>query len=140
MEQVKKSGLSFEQMLENAMKEDSKSGQNRDSSNPKNATSSLVKFLKKGAPKYDPKKALQENKGTISEKNIEKKRIFKSNKEESKEELANGDEQSGYASQGGTFGKPRQSFIQQESSPKNTNRTVLPPSLMQAFFKEEQKN
>ena len=45
-------------MLENAMKEDSKSGQNRDSSNPKNATSSLVKFLKKGAPKYDPKKAL----------------------------------------------------------------------------------
>jgi hypothetical protein len=41
--------------------------------------------LKKGL-KYDPKKALQESKGAISAKNIEKKRIFKKSKDEMEKE------------------------------------------------------
>ena len=44
-------------MLENAIKEDSKTGMNKDGSNSKNQ-SSLAKFLKRGAQKYDPKKSL----------------------------------------------------------------------------------
>lgn len=103
--------------------------------------SASTKFLKKGGLKYDPKKALMENKGNVSTKNIEKKRIFKKSKEDqSEDEEGSGEEQSGYASQGGTFGKlSRKSFIQQENSPKHSNKSVLPISLIQAFYKEQQK-
>lgn len=69
-----KNKKTFEQMLEDAMsneKGSSKSGK----SNAKNTGGK--EFLKR-KEKYDPQKSLKTKKGEVNNKNIEKKRVFKS--------------------------------------------------------------
>lgn len=72
----------------------------------------------------------------ISSKNIEKKRIFKTKnlKEDSDEASVEEDIYSDVANNTeskGTFKHfPRKSFVQIESEPLITNKSVLPPSLI----------
>jgi hypothetical protein len=63
--------LTFEEMLENAMKNDDAMSQGGGMGHSKSGSN----FLKR-KEKYDPKKALEKGKGTVSQKNINKKRIF----------------------------------------------------------------
>jgi hypothetical protein len=85
---------------------------------------------------------LLSNKATISNKNIEKKRIFKSKNRDNGSD-ASGEEDAGMSDSvmmsenKSTFRNvARKSFIQAEATPKQSNKTKLPPSLSQKLYKE----
>ncbi len=124
-----KTKMNFQQMLEDAIVNDGGSNSKVQSKSKKDSTSQ--KFLKR-KDKYDPKASLKSNKG-LSSKNIEKKRIFKSNNRAISDNDASCEEDamhSDSAMNKSTFKNvARKSFIQTEATPKHTNRTVLPPSL-----------
>lgn len=82
-----KTKMTFEQMLEDAMNKD---GAPVGKTGGRAKTESSQKFLKR-KEKYDPRASLKANKGIISSKNVEKKRIFKSKNRDSEND-ASGEE------------------------------------------------
>lgn len=92
------------------------------------------KFLKR-KEKYDPKKALEKGKGSISMKNINKKRVFGKKQDQDSEEMSHEDQPVKVETQSkkevrGTFVNAlRKSIVQTEEEPYKANKTVLPPSL-----------
>lgn len=75
--------LTFEEMLEQAMKNDDGTG----GMGMQHSQSQGGNFLKK-KERYDPKKALAKGKGTVSQKNINKKRIFGKKTDQDSEEMS----------------------------------------------------
>jgi len=105
-----KGRISFEQMLENAIQSDAGEG------HPVSKRETSKSYLKRKQDKYDPRQSITSNKGGVSSRNIEKKRVFKSkNKGESGDE-ASGEEDNvhnGSVSENKSTFKnvPRKSFV-----------------------------
>jgi len=135
-----KNKLTFDQMLESAIQNEKGSGAK--SARGGAAKSGSQAFLKK-KDRYDPRKSISNLKGVISEKNINKKRVFKSN---DREDDSDASQDEGLYSDGaqseskGTFKNfPRKSFIQLETEPLISNRTVVPPTLLQKLYEQQVK-
>ncbi|CDW88748.1 UNKNOWN [Stylonychia lemnae] len=132
--------LTFDQMLENAIQHD-KSGSKGGRGVSKSGSQSFLKRKER----YDPKMSIINQKGVVSEKNINKRRVFKSNERDEDSEISN-DDGDGIYSDGaqseskGTFKNfPRKSFIQIESEPLISNKTILPPTLLQKLYSQQVK-
>jgi len=109
-------------MLEQAIQQDA--GPQKQPNLSKTA-SQRSDFLKK-KPRYNPLESIGKNKGEMTKKGIEKKRVLKQDQ---------ADEEEPSVMSGGPLmiDLHSKSFVWQESDPLQPNKTKLPPSLLKKF-------